>query len=150
MLSQGEIKTAANELLHRATGLKVYGREVTEGFERPSLFAEIIPKPFRREGKGFAKSGFTIKVTYFQTTPDESQQLRLVDTIKDAFGMVFVVQHRKLTVGEIEYDYVGQKEDILQISVDFDFYENTSVEPEEETAQEMEFGLRKNEEEQTA
>ena len=74
------------------------------------------------------------------------QQLQLVDTVKEAFGMAFTVQDRKLTVGEITYDYIGQKEDILQISVDFEFYENTATEPEGETAGEMDFNLSKTEE----
>lgn len=148
MLSQVEIKTAANELLREATGLKIYGREVTEGYDSPSLFVEIIPKPFLRETRNFAKSGFTIKITFFQETPEELEQLRLVDTVKEAFGMVFAVRNRKLTVGELTYDYVGQKEDILQISVDFDFYENTTPEPEGEIAKELDFSLIKNKEEE--
>lgn len=146
MLSQAAIKTAANELLGNATGLKIYGREVAEGYKTPSLFIEIVPKPFIRETRNFAKSGFTLKITYFQETPNELQQLQLIDTVKDAFGMIFTVQERQLTVGEITYDYVGQKEDILQISVEFDFYENTTIEQDGETAGEMDFNLRKAEE----
>lgn len=146
MLSQAAIKTAANELLKEATGLKIYGKEITEGYTTPSLFIEIIPKPFQRKTRGFAKSGFTLKITYFQETPEELQQLQLVDTVKEAFGMVFTVQDRRLTVGEITHDYIGQKEDILQISVDFEFYENTTTEPEGEIAGEMDFKLSKTEE----
>lgn len=146
MLSQASVKTAANELLKLATGFKIYGKEVTEGYTKPSLFIEIVPKPFQRKTRDFAKSGFSLKITYFQETPDELQQLKLIDTVKMAFGMVFTVQNRKLTVGEITYDYVGQKEDVLQISIDFDYYENTTIEPEGETAGEMNFNLSKTEE----
>ena len=148
MLSQAEIKMAANELLREATGLKIYGKEVTEGYGTPSLFVEIVPKPLLRETRDFAKSGFAIKITFFQETPEELEQLRLVDTVKEAFGMVFAVQERKLTVGELTYDYVGQKEDILQISVEFDFYENTVPEPEGEIARELDFNLIKTREEE--
>lgn len=144
MLSQTAIKAAANELLGRATGLKVYGREVTEGCERPSLFVEIISKPSKGKTRNFEKSGFTLKITLLQETPDELQQLQFVDKVKAAFGMVFAVQDRRLTVGEIEYDYTGKTREILQVSVDFEFYENTTMEPEEETAREMEFNLLKN------
>ena len=38
MLSQAAIKTAANKLLKEATGLKIYGKEITEGYTTPSLF----------------------------------------------------------------------------------------------------------------
>lgn len=146
MLSQVAIKKAANELLKTATGLKVYGKEVTEDWSTPSLFIEIIPKPFRGKPGGFAKSGFAVKITYLQDAPNELEQLQMVDTVKAAFGMVFTVQDRRLTVGEITYDYIGEKENILQISVDFDFYENSTTEPEGEIAGEMEFNLIKQKE----
>lgn len=147
MLSQTAVKAAANELLKAATGLKIYGREVTEGYDTPSLFTELVMKPYRRETENFAKSGFSIKITYFQETPDELQQLQLMDRVKEAFGMVFEVQDRKLTVGEITSDYIGQKENILQISVEFDFRENTTPEPEGEIAEELNFDLLKKQEE---
>lgn len=138
MLSNVAIKAAVNDLLNRATGYKVYGREVTEGYDTPSLFTEKLTKPFQRETVGFAKSGFTIMITFFQDTPDELEQMKLLDTVRDAFGMSIAVEDRILTVGEITYDYAGQKEDILQISVDFDFYENTTPKEAGEIAKEAE------------
>lgn len=138
MLSNVAIKTAINDLLSKATGLKIYGKEVVEGYETPSLFTEKVSKPFQRETIGFAKSGFTIKITYFQSSPDELEQMRLLDTVREAFGMTVKIENRTLTVGEITHDYVGQKEDILQISVDFDFYENTTPGETAENAEEAE------------
>lgn len=147
MLSNVAIKTAINNLLSNATGLKIYGKEVTEGYTTPSLFTEKVSKPFQRETKGFAKSGFTIKITYFQPAPDELDQMRLLDKVIDAFGMSIKVDDRELTVGEITHDYVGQKADILQISVDFDFYENTTPEETADIAEEYGLEIEKNEEE---
>lgn len=138
MLSNVAIKTAINDLLANATGLKIYGKEVVEGYSTPSLFTEKISKPFQRETIGFAKSGFTIKITYLQSSPDELEQMKLIDTIRDAFGMSVRIGDRKLTVGEITHDYVGQKENILQISIDFDFYENTTPAETAELMQEVE------------
>lgn len=146
ILSQSAIKSAANKLLKTTTGLKVYGKEVIEGYETPSFFAEIVTKPTKRETKGFAKSGFTLHITYFQKTPNEAQQLQMYDTVKNAFGMVFTVEDRKLTVNEITYDYVGNKEDILQITVDFDYYENTVEQPTADIAEELDLNLKKTEE----
>lgn len=146
MLSNVAIKIAINDLLSNATGLKVYGKEVTEGYTTPSLFVEKVSKPFKRETRGFAKSGFTIKITYFQPAPDELDQMRLLDKVRDAFGMVVKIEDRALTVGEITHDYVGQKADILQISVDFDFYENTTPKETAEIAREYGLEIKKNEE----
>lgn len=133
-------------MLKKATDLKTYGKEVIEGYDTPSLFTEIVTKPTNRETKGFAKSGFTLHITYFQKTPDEMQQLKLYDTVKNAFGMVFTVENRNLTVNEISYDYVGNKENILQITVDFEYYENTVEQPTADIAEELDFNLKKAEE----
>lgn len=146
MLSNVAIKIAINDLLSNATGLKVYGKEVTEGYTTPSLFVEKVSKPFKRETRGFAKSGFTIKIIYFQPAPDELDQMRLLDKVRDAFGMIVKIEDRALTVGEITHDYVGQKADILQISVDFDFYENTTPKETAEIAREYGLEIKKNEE----
>jgi hypothetical protein len=146
MLSNVAIKTAINDLLADATGLKIYGKEVVEGYETPSLFTEKVSKPFQHETQNFAKSGFTIKITYFQSTPDELEQMRLLDTVREAFGMTVKVEDRTLTVGEITHEFVGQKEDILQISVDFDFYENTTPGASAEIAEEYDVTLTKSEE----
>jgi hypothetical protein len=146
MLSNVAIKTAINDLLADATGLKIYGKEVVEGYETPSLFTEKVSKPFQHETQNFAKSGFTIKITYFQSTPDELEQMRLLDTVREAFGMTVKVEDRTLTVGEITHEFVGQKEDILQISVDFDFYENTTPGESAEIAEEYDVTLTKSEE----
>lgn len=146
MLSNVVIKAAVNELLSKATGYKVYGKEVTEGYDTPSLFTEKIAKPFKRETVGFAKSGFTIMITFFQDAPDELEQMKLLDTVRNVFGMSVKIEDRTLTVGEITYDYAGQKEDILQISVDFDFYENTTPEETGEIAAEAEIRTTNKEE----
>lgn len=102
-----------------------------EGYETPSFFIEIIDKGSSTETKNFAKGGFTIEITYFQTEKNEADQLEKVDEIKELFGMVFCVGNRRLTVGEFSHDYIGEYQDILQISVEIDYKENTR---REETA----------------
>jgi hypothetical protein len=72
--------------------------------------------------------------------------MRLLDTVREAFGMTVKVEDRTLTVGEITHEFVGQKEDILQISVDFDFYENTTPGESAEIAEEYDVTLTKSEE----
>lgn len=147
MLSHVAIKTAINDLLESATGLKTYGKDVTQGYDTPSLFIEMIDKPFKRETQNYAKSGFTIKITYFQQTVNEMDQMKLLDTVREAFGMIVKIEDRKLTVGEMTHDYVGQKSDILQISVDFDYYENTTPQETAEIAREYDVAIKKSEEE---
>ena len=104
---------------------KIYGKEIREGYEAPCFFTELIDRGSRAETKNFAKGGFTIKITYFQPERNELDQLEKVDEIKDLFGLIFCVGDRKLTVGDFSHDYIGEYQDILQISIEIDYKENT-------------------------
>lgn len=126
-----EIKKAVNMLLkgrYPPPQYKIYGKEIKEGYEKPCFFTEILDKGSQAETRNFAKGGFTIKITYFQIEKNELDQLEKVDEIKDLFGLIFCVENRKLTVGDCSYDYIGEYQDILQISIEIDYKENTQKE----------------------
>lgn len=116
---------------------KIYGKEIREGYDAPCFFTEILDRGSRAETKNFAKGGFTIKITYFQVEKNELDQLEKVDEIKDLFGLFFCVGDRKLTVGEFSHDYIGEYQDILQISIEIDYKENTRKEDAAPVAQEI-------------
>ncbi len=116
---------------------KIYGKEIREGYDVPCFFTEVSDKGSRAETKNFAKGGFTVKITYFQTAKNELDQLEKVDEIKDLFGLFFCVGDRKLTVGEFSHDYIGEYQDILQISIEIDYKENTQKEDMEPIAREI-------------
>lgn len=107
---------------------KIYGKEIKEGYETPSFFTEIVDRGSRAETKNFASGGFTVKITYFQKVKNELDQLKKVDEIKDLFGLIFFVGKRRLAVGEYSHDFIGEYSDILQISIDIDYKENTKKE----------------------
>lgn len=116
---------------------KIYGKEIKEGYDAPCFFTEIIDKGSRAETKNFAKGGFTIKIIYFQAEKSEMDQLEKADEIKDLFGLIFYVGDRRLTVGEFSHDYIGEYQDILQISIEIDYKENTQKEDTAPVAQEL-------------
>lgn len=123
------IKKAVNKLLsEKYPDYKIYGKEIKEGYDTPSFFTEILDKGSRAETKNFASGGFTVKITYFQNQKNELDQLEKVDEIKDLFKLIFCVEGRRLTVGEYSHDYIGEYSDILQISIDIDYKENTEKE----------------------
>lgn len=64
-------------------------------------------------------------------------QLEKVDEIKELFGLIFHVGNRRLTVGDFSHDYIGEYQDILQISIEIDYKENTQKEDTAPIAQEM-------------
>lgn len=139
-----EIKKAVNQLLESEyPEYKQYGKEVREGYDTPAFFTEIIDKGSKAETKNFAKGGFTVKITYFQDEKNELDQLEKVDKIKDLFGLVFLVGNRQLTVGEFSSDYIGEYLDILQISIDIDYKENTQKTDTQEIATEANINITK-------
>ena len=119
------------------TQYKIYGKEIKEGYEPPCFFTEILDKGSGAETKNFAKGGFTIKITYFQAGKNELDQLEKVDEIKGLFGLIFCIGNRKLTIGDFSHDYIGEYQDILQISIDIDYKENTQKEDMAPVAQEI-------------
>lgn len=60
-----------------------------------------------------------------------------MDEIKELFGLVFCVGERKLTIGDFSHDFIGEYQDILQISVEIDYKENTQKEDMAPIAAEM-------------
>lgn len=120
---------------------KIYGKEIREGYKEPCFFTEILDRGSSAETKNFAKGGFTVKITYFQEVKNESDQLEKADEIKDLFGLFFCVGDRKLTVGEFSYDYIGEYQDILQISIEIDYKENTQKEDTAPMAKEIDVGV---------
>jgi len=139
-----EIKKAINKLLkQKYPDCKVYGKEIKEGYDTPAFFTEIIDKGSRAETKNFAGGGFTVKLTYFQNVKNELDQLEKVDEIKDLFGLIFIIGNRRLTIGEFSHDYIGEYSDILQISIDIDYKENTQKEDMHEIATEAVINITK-------
>ena len=125
---------------------KIYGKEIKEGYDAPCFFTEILDKGSKGETKNFAKGGFTTKITYFQAEKNELDQLEKVDEIKDLFGLIFCVGDRKLTIGEFSYDYIGEYQDILQISIEVDYKENTQKEDIAQVAANVEIALKQSRE----
>ena len=59
------------------------------------------------------------------------------DQITDLFGLIFCVGDRKLTIGDFSHDYIGEYQDILQISIEIDYKENTQKEDTAPVAREI-------------
>ena len=126
MIELIDLMTACNEVLKKAyPDIPVYGIDTTEGFKKPCFVTEIVPFGLVYESRNFAKNSASFKATYLQAVSDASDQLRKAAEIRKAFGMKLSVKNRKLNVGQVSHDYAGEYNDWLQISVDFEWYENT-------------------------
>ena len=124
MIKFTELKRACNEVVSGALpAVRIYGNDTTDGYKRPAFFTEIIPHPFANESKNYTSGGATFKATLLEKTHDEAFCLDIYDRIREAFGMTLPVGGRKLLVGDISFEFIGESLNVLQISVEFDWYE---------------------------
>lgn len=139
-----DIKAAVNRLLKmKYQGYKIYGKEIREGYDKPSFFVEIIDNGNHAKTKNIAEGSFEILITYFQAKRSEEDALKKADEIKQLFGMYLEIKERKLLVKDYSLDFIGEFSDIPQISVDFQYTENTAGSAENEIAREFDLNLRK-------
>jgi len=138
MISITELKKSCNAVLKRLyPGMKIYGADSTNGLVRPSFYTEIVPYSTNRETRNYAKQSAGYKVTMLEQVPDEETQLALFDWMREAFGMKLAVGSRKINVTGIEFDYTGKNNDVFQVTVRFEWYDNTRTADTHDLMQEV-------------
>ncbi len=131
------IQALGNMLKGRYPDVKIYGNDTTEGWSKPYYFLECVPFGTEYQTRNLLKRSCSIKITYFQKAPDEPDQLRKSEEIREMLGMKFSVEGRKLDIKKYTHEYIGEYNNILQISFELDWFENTCREPEAEKMQEI-------------
>lgn len=122
MIRLTDIYTAVNKLLrNRYQGFKIYGNDVAEGFDKPSFFVNLIPLNLSNESVNYTKNTYSIKVTYFQNTKNEIDNLSKADEIRALFGFHLKVCDQLCHITDFSYDFVGKDSDILQITIDIEY-----------------------------
>ncbi|NNJ32648.1 phage tail terminator family protein [Lacrimispora defluvii] len=146
MIEYQELICALNGLLgNKFPDIQKYGNDTTEGWKKPYFFIECIPGVTTYETINFAKRSCVLKITYYQETVNEPDQLHKVEEIRKLIGMKFCVGSRKLDVKGYNHDYVGEYNNILQISVELDWYENLCQPPAGELIDNVDVALKKGE-----
>ncbi|MDF2842474.1 MAG: hypothetical protein K0R00_900 [Herbinix sp.] len=124
MIKLTELYTAANSLLEaKYPNIKIYGNEVKEGYNKPSFFVELRPKKRSNDSMRFKSLAYTIIITYFQDQPNEIDNLTKIDEITEIFGYKLSVNDRKIAVTESDFQFVGDDNDILQLSIEIEYLE---------------------------
>lgn len=143
MIGYGDLILELNRLLKgKYPHIKIYGNDTTEGWRKPYFFLECVPYSMNYVSRNFINKSCSLKITYFQRVPDEPDQLQKVEEIREMLGMKFCVKDRELDIKEYTHDYVGDYNNILQISFDLEWLENSYKEPEEEKMKEVELSVK--------
>lgn len=138
-----ELKKSFNMVLKKNKNkYKIYGKDTDEDYTRPCLFVEIIPKSGKNQTQTWYESGVIFKITFLEKEKNEIAQLELYDEIRELFGMYLKVENRYLTISNISFDYIGEKSDIIQISIDIDYQENTEKPDESENIENIEIKFK--------
>ena len=137
------VKRTFNEVLKtKYPDIKIYGKEVQQGYDTPCFFTSLVSTPETRSNKNFTKGGVTLKVIYFQDIKDEADQLTKIDEIYEIFDKTISIGNRTFEIKEKDYDYIGEKSDILEISIKIEWIENRYKESEEPTADRYKINIK--------
>nr|DAF51914.1 MAG TPA: tail completion protein [Siphoviridae sp. ctOb14] len=127
MITLVNIKKAINEVLKtNFPDAKLYAREIEEGFIRPSFFTQLIPATSEYETRNFTSNKLTVIINYFSKDETDLANVKMYDSLRQAFGMNLQIQGRHLIPRDIRAD---ETDGVLQYEFDLDYLDDV---PEEE------------------
>ncbi len=123
MYTEKDVKTACNRLLSQTfPDIPVYGTDTLDGYKRPSFFTELVSRGRSRTSRYLAEFGYRYRITYFERTHDEAHCLDVFRKVSEAFEPAVRLGNKRrncLFVEDIDFQFVDEHADKLQISVDF-------------------------------
>lgn len=114
-----DFKKGCNSILSEAFEYPVYGQEVLDGYKRPAFFTELLPRTWKRVNRNMIEVGLTYKITFLEKTHGEAECLSIVDAVSELYGWTIKAADKTWVCEEIDHQYIGTDNNILQISIDF-------------------------------
>ena len=121
-----EVKKGLNEALqtlYSITEYRYYGVDTVEGYQRPCFFTKLQPVQMRPENYNTYLNQVTFFITYIQKEVDEIDAIKKVEEIRELFGLYVKINKRALDVIDFEYDFIGTDKNILEISIDIEWFD---------------------------
>lgn len=127
MLRQTAVIKAVIGLLKSKYNYKIYTDEIVKGFSQPCFFVKLI-KRTDTETINTNSNSLSIIITYFasSSTNKEIEYLNMTDDLNLLFDTGFQVGDRYLHVKNVTSERIGEKQDILQITINTDYLDNTN------------------------
>lgn len=114
---------------------KIYAGEVTEGFQRPSFFTQIIPLRGGAETFNYNSNRLMVSINFFNRDDTELENILMYDELVEAFGRHLRVEGRVLLLDNVRSSSIDET---LQFRFDIDFYSREKRIDEHETMTELE------------
>ena len=102
-----------------------YGNDTVDKVVPPYFFVECVPVGAEHATKNMMHKGCAVLITYMQRTPDQMDNLKKAEEIGELLGMTIRIGRRELLVLRYSHEYIGDQNNILQISFALDWWEDT-------------------------
>ncbi len=113
------------KLKERYPMIRRYGNDDVDGASPPYFFVECIPVRLSHTTQNLQRKSCSMKITYVQKTPNQLDNVQKAEEIEELIGMIMEVGGRKLLVRDFTFDFIGENNNILQISYMHDWMEST-------------------------
>ena len=99
-----------------------YGFDVKEGYKRPCFFTQIKPVDISPLNYNSKKIQATFYIDYLQKSINEVDALSVTQKLQDLFELYVKIGDRAVYVNGFDWDYVGTNKNIIEISIDLEWY----------------------------
>lgn len=133
MISGQDIKKEIVRLLKNKFSYPVYGKEVTEGYKKPSFFVDLKLSSQADEGINLVSKSYHCSVVYFQKKINEADIMKTTDGIVNLLTarhprskkrkLLLKIKDRYLPISNIEQGFTGKNNNIITIDFDIEFYD---------------------------
>lgn len=132
MINAIDVKAACNGILRDLfPDMKIYGPDTTGALDRPSFYTEIVPYILTYETRFLMRQSMAFKITLMEEKTSEEFQLGCLAAIRQSFGQKISISGRQITVSGVETEYTGSKNDVFQITITMEWYDNNFVEDQQ-------------------
>ncbi|HCG59539.1 MAG TPA: hypothetical protein DEV97_05995 [Lachnospiraceae bacterium] len=132
MIEAITVKAACNGILRKLfPDMKIYGPDTTGALERPSFYTEIVPYMLSYETKFLLRQSMGFKISLMEEKTNEEFQLGCLAAIRAGFGQKLEIGGRKITISEVNTEYTGSKNDVFQITITMEWYDNNFIEDQQ-------------------
>ena len=134
-----EVKKACISLLQSKykKEYKYYSSMVVEDYQRPCFFTQLKVTTDEPMNFNTRYKQANLYITIMQKTPDEVKALEMIDEIEELFGLAVNVKNRTVKVTNFDYDFIGTKGNIPEITVELEWCSKIEHEEEEEMIKEV-------------
>ena len=137
-VTYADIIRAVNSLLKEEyPQITRYGNDTVDKAVPPYFFVECVPAGINRQTRNMMNKSCSVLITYVQKIPDQVDNLLKAETLCEKLGMGLKIRNRSLRILRYDHEYIGEKNNILQISFGLDWWEDTQKQPDEETMEHL-------------